>query len=86
VPSPGSLTESFAVNSLNQLSPLVTGVLHGSEAVSSPRSAMTTALGSSPVPICPSTHLKHRIRKPKIYTDGTIPYGLVTPDGEPRGC
>jgi hypothetical protein len=84
VPSPGSLTESFAVNSLNQLSPLVTGVLHGSEVVSSLRSAMTTAPGSSPVPTSPSTRLKHGIRKPKIYTDGTVRYGLFTLDGEPR--
>jgi hypothetical protein len=32
----------------------------------------------------PSTCLQHRIRKPKLYTDGTVRYGLLTSSGEPQ--
>lgn len=32
---------------------------------------------------CPSTHLQHGIKKPKVYTDSTIRYGLLTIAGEP---
>jgi hypothetical protein len=31
----------------------------------------------------PTTRLQQGIRKPKIYTDGTIRYGLFTALGEP---
>jgi hypothetical protein len=33
---------------------------------------------------CPSTRLQHGIRKPKVYTDGTIKYSFLTASGEPR--
>jgi hypothetical protein len=36
------------------------------------------------VPVCPSTRLQHGIRKPKVYTDGTIRYVLLTSSGEPN--
>jgi hypothetical protein len=32
----------------------------------------------------PSTRLQHGIRKPKLYTDGTVRYGLLTSSGEPQ--
>jgi hypothetical protein len=32
----------------------------------------------------PSTCLQHGIRKPKLYTDGTVRYGLLTSSGEPQ--
>jgi hypothetical protein len=35
-------------------------------------------------PVRPSTRLQHGIRKPKVYTDGTIRYGLLTFSGEPN--
>jgi hypothetical protein len=35
-------------------------------------------------PVRPRTHLQAGIRKPKVYTDGTIPYGLYTSTGEPH--
>jgi hypothetical protein len=35
-------------------------------------------------PIRPSTRLQHGIRKPKVYTNGTIRYGLLTFSGEPN--
>jgi hypothetical protein len=31
-----------------------------------------------------STRLQQGIRNPKIYTDGTVRYGLLTSTGEPR--
>jgi hypothetical protein len=36
------------------------------------------------VPVRPSTRPQHGIRKPKVYTDGTIRYGLLTSSGEPN--
>jgi hypothetical protein len=30
------------------------------------------------------TRLQHGIRKPKVYTDGTVRYGLLTSSGEPN--
>jgi hypothetical protein len=36
------------------------------------------------VPVRPSTRLQYGIRKPKVYTDGTIRYGLLTSSGEPN--
>ena len=32
----------------------------------------------------PTTRLQHGIRKPKIYTDGSIKYGFLTAIGEPQ--
>jgi hypothetical protein len=32
----------------------------------------------------PGTRLRHGIRKPKIYTNGTVRYGLYTSSGEPQ--
>jgi len=34
---------------------------------------------------CPTTCLQRGIRKQKVYTDGTIRYGLLTSTGEPSG-
>jgi hypothetical protein len=55
-------------------------------------SAPVSTLGSSapepstalPVLARPNTRLQQGIRKPKIYTDGTVRYGLFTSSGEPR--
>jgi hypothetical protein len=35
-------------------------------------------------PLRPNTRLQHGIRKPKVYTDGTIRYGLLIFSGEPN--
>jgi hypothetical protein len=35
-------------------------------------------------PVRPSTRLQLGIRKPKVYTVGTIRYGLLTSSGEPN--
>lgn len=32
----------------------------------------------------PHTHLRDRICKPKVYTDGTVRYGFFTSIGEPQ--
>jgi hypothetical protein len=32
----------------------------------------------------PETCLQHGIRKPKVYTDGTVQYGMLVETGEPR--
>jgi hypothetical protein len=76
MPLPGSHAGSSTVDPLDQPSPLATGMPHGSEAISSLGSSVTSASGGSPMPVCPSTRLQHGIRKTKIYTDGTIRYGL----------
>jgi hypothetical protein len=34
-------------------------------------------------PAHPSTRLQHGIRKPKVYTDGTVRYGLHASSGSP---
>jgi hypothetical protein len=36
------------------------------------------------IPVRPSTCLQHGIRKTKVYTDGTIRYGLLISSGEPN--
>jgi hypothetical protein len=51
-------------------------------AVSSPGSFEASV--ALPMPACPNTHLQQGIRKPKIYTDGTVRYDLFTSSGEPR--
>jgi hypothetical protein len=38
---------------------------------------------SSPAPPRPSTRLQHGIHKPKVYTDGTVRYGLLATSDEP---
>jgi hypothetical protein len=40
-------------------------------------------VGASAQPPRPLTRLQQGIKKPKIYTDGTIRYGLFTSTGEP---
>jgi hypothetical protein len=40
--------------------------------------------GAAPVSDRPSTRLQHGIRKPKVYTAGTIRYGLLTTTREPH--
>jgi hypothetical protein len=57
----------------------------------SPGSTVADTAGSSalqppsspPAPARPSTRLQHGIRKPKVYTDGTVRYGLLTSSDEP---
>jgi hypothetical protein len=39
---------------------------------------------ASPVVTRPGTRLQHGIRKPKVYTNGTMRYGLCTSSGEPQ--
>jgi hypothetical protein len=36
------------------------------------------------VPARPNTRMQQGIRKPKVYTDGIVRYGLFTSSGEPR--
>ena len=54
-----------------------------------PRSSVTTGSVLSPVPPPPqrpSTRLQQGVRKPKVYTDGTIRYGQLaaTSEGPPN--
>jgi histone deacetylase 1/2 len=63
--------------------------LGGSSAATAPTHAPESTSPGSPVapsasPVRPQTHLQAGIRKPKVYTDGTIPYGLYTSTGEPH--
>lgn len=46
--------------------------------------ATTTEASPSPLPpACPRTRLQGGIRKPKVYTDGSVRYGCFTFSGEP---
>jgi hypothetical protein len=48
---------------------------------------VSPSVSSVPLPtalVRPSTHLQHGIRKPKVYTNGPICYGLLTSSGEPN--
>jgi hypothetical protein len=60
--------------------------LRGSSAsgASVPYSVAASAPASTPAPARPRTRLQDGIRKPKVYSDGTIHYGLSTFTGEPR--
>jgi histone deacetylase 1/2 len=60
--------------------------LPGSSAsgASVPDSVAASALASTPIPARPRTRLQDGIRKPKLYSDGTVRYGLSTFTGEPR--
>jgi hypothetical protein len=37
----------------------------------------------SPARQCPSTRLSHGIRRPRVYTNGTVCYSMLTTTGEP---
>jgi histone deacetylase 1/2 len=47
-------------------------------------SAATTDAAEAATPPGPRTWLRDGIRKPKIYTDGTVKYGCFTATGEPQ--
>jgi hypothetical protein len=42
------------------------------------RSSTSSAPSADLLPTRPATHLHHGIRKPKIYTDDTLRYGMFT--------
>jgi hypothetical protein len=67
-------------------SPLVRSILCGSGLDPSPRSGVPRSVVASPIAPCPTTRLQHGIRKPKIYMDGTVRYGLLTTLGKPQHC
>jgi hypothetical protein len=59
---------------------------HTSHAVDSMGSSVLLPFGGE-IPLAsarPSTRLQHGIRKPKLYTDGIVRYGLLTSSGEPQ--
>jgi hypothetical protein len=59
-------------------------VFDSSSGTGGTRSAALTHGVASPVVTHSSTRPQHGIRKPKIYTDGTMRYGLYTSSGEPQ--
>jgi hypothetical protein len=52
-------------------------------ATSVPSSPLPTDASSPPIDARPRTQLQAGIRKPKVYTDGTIRYGCYTSTSEP---
>jgi hypothetical protein len=63
---------------------LTSGISSGSSDMHDSGSA-ASATGVIPhVAARPSTRLQHGIRKPKLYTDGTVRYELLTSSGEPQ--
>lgn len=56
----------------------------GAAEIVSAGSSVPTSSVASPAVHWPNTRLQHGIRKPKIYTDGTIQYGLFVTSEEPR--
>ena len=53
---------------------------------SSPHGGPSTAAPSGDIPAAstrPVTRSQHGIRKEKVYTDGTVKYGMLTSSGEP---
>jgi hypothetical protein len=86
----GSLSDS-APGFPASVSPTRTGVdptadLHGQVSGSSvpKEAAFPAAATNAPEISRPMTRLQANIRKPKVYTDGTIPYGFFTSSGEPQ--
>jgi hypothetical protein len=73
-------------------SPMVQSPGGDSSLVSSSSSSGSGVSGSasptpgvvSPMAARPGTRLQHGIHKPKVYTDGTVRYGLYTSSGEPQ--
>jgi hypothetical protein len=64
--------------------PLTSGISSGSGDMHDSGSAASATGVIPPVAARPSTRLQHGIRKPKLYTDGTVQYGLLTSSGEPQ--
>jgi hypothetical protein len=64
--------------------PLASGISSGSSDMHDSGSAASATGVIPPMAARPSTHLQHGIRKPKLYTDGTMRYGLLTSSSEPQ--
>jgi hypothetical protein len=64
--------------------PLASGISSGSGDMHDSGSAASATGVIPPVAAHPSTRLQHGIRKSKLYTDGTVRYGLLTSSGEPQ--
>jgi hypothetical protein len=64
--------------------PLASGISSGSGDMHDSGSAASAIGVIPPVAARPSTRLQHGIQKPKLYTDGTVRYGLLTSSGEPQ--
>jgi hypothetical protein len=83
---PGEIASAAAPTPATGAPAPATGALPG-ESTSGPeaRSSVPVPGGvSMPVNQRPHTHLQAGVRKPKVYTDGTIRYGLSTFTDEPR--
>jgi hypothetical protein len=72
---PGSSTVELGLPSSSS----VRDFQYGTES-SVPDASLSTAVS----PVCHDTRLQHGISKPKIYTDGTVRYGLFSTTGEPQ--
>jgi hypothetical protein len=56
----------------------------GSATACFPGSFVLSPTSPSPAPACPTTRLQCGIHKPKIYTDGTVRYGLLMSAEKPN--
>jgi hypothetical protein len=82
-PAPDSMGSSVLLPSGGEI-PLASGISSRSGDMHDSGSA-ASATGVIPhVAARPSTRLQHGIQKPKLYTDGTVRYGLLTSSGEPQ--
>jgi hypothetical protein len=63
---------------------LAHGGSSGSGAEMSVASSTSSAPSADLLPTRPATRLQHSIRKPEIYTDDTLRYGMFMSSGEPQ--
>jgi hypothetical protein len=54
------------------------------ESGSVPGASENSAASYDVIPAHHGTHLQHGIRKPKVYTDGTVRYGYFSASVEPQ--
>jgi hypothetical protein len=84
VAQPVCVLESVPESSVEQLDFLpVESILPGSPDDSVSAQSGADSQTSSPKPPRPSTRLQDGIHKPKVYTDGTVRYGLLATSDEP---
>ena len=80
--SPGANSPGSASGANPATDPPVLSALPGSSALTSFEPAGVSSVEETT--IRPRTRLQSRIRKPKVYTDGTIRYSCFTSSGEPQ--
>jgi hypothetical protein len=75
---------SSALAHIDGCSSLARGGSSGSGAEMPVGSSTSSAPSANLLPTRPATRAQHGIRKPKIYTDGTLRYGMFTSSSEPQ--